>query len=474
MMSRNLRTFRTVCLLLLLVGGYAMDSSSNPDVGHGGAGGSQSGGWQSDGNWRGGGWQSGGNWQDGGWQSGGSWQGGWYSDWRSRPQEVPDPAEVCAPPADTQKMSKKAKKKVCIDATAEAITNAGLAASSGGLPQTGTANPAAAASSTWIPEDSTAPPPPTGPPPTTVAVPPGPPQGPPPSASSGGLPQTGAGGGGGGQQRRSCPLTCCLCDEVVEKASEFLLSNRGKGGDDVHGRLWGYCFECSEYYPDSEDPDVVAKARREFKQQSKKAFERLKDVNHKRAERARSASLATLNEVLKEKYKEASANEIRTKSFEMITMVVMRWVEDIDELDEKERNITTSALTVIHAEWMKDVMAQAENYLFVPQVSLANIGDYHQYLTYVRRSIFVSFACRLLEPPVVAGGRGQLALLLPDVPHSIPRTRSNHEERWHEAHATLQDPGRDEPIDNGVQDPPGHLACCGGREVPRERCRPVR
>ena len=115
----------------------------------------------------------------------------------------------------------------------------------------------------------------------------------------------------------------------------------------------------------------------------------------------------------------------------MITMVVMRWVEDIDELDEKERNITTSALTVIHAEWMKDVMAQAENYLFVPQVSLANIGVYHQYLTYVRRSIFVSFACRLLEPPVVAGGRGQLALLLPDVPHSIPRTRSNHEERWH-------------------------------------------
>ena len=188
----------------------------------------------------------------------------------------------------------------------------------------------------------------------------------------------------------------CMCDEVLEKASEFLLSNRGKGGDDVHGRLWGYCFECSEYFPESEeDPDVVAKARREFKQQSKKAFERLKDVNHKRAERARSASLATLNEVLKEKYKDESASQIRAKSFEMITMVVMQWVNDIDELDEKERNITSSALTVIHTEWMKDVMTQAENYLFVPQVSLANIGDYHQYLTYVRRSIFVSFACRL-------------------------------------------------------------------------------
>jgi hypothetical protein len=138
------------------------------------------------------------------------------------------------------------------------------------------------------------------------------------------------------------------------------------------------------------------KARREFKQQAKKAFERLADTNHKRAERARSASLATLSDVLKKKENpEDSASDIRTKSFEMVTMVVMRWVEDIDELDEKERSVTTAALSVIHMEWMKDVMAQAENYLFVPQVSLPSIGEYHQYLTYVRRSIFVSFACRL-------------------------------------------------------------------------------
>ena len=200
-------------------------------------------------------------------------------------------------------------------------------------------------------------------------------------------------GGGGGEQRRSCPLTCCMCDTVLTKASEFLLSNRGRGGDSVHGRLWEYCFECSEYYPEgSESEEVKDKARREFKQQSKKAFERLSDTNHRRAERARSASLATLSDVRKKKYPEYSASDIRTRSYEMITMVVMRWVEDIDELDEKERSVTTSALTVIHAEWMKDVMAQAENYLFVSQVSLPSIGEYHQYLTYVRRSFFVSFA----------------------------------------------------------------------------------
>jgi len=34
-------------------------------------------------------------------------------------------------------------------------------------------------------------------------------------------------GGGGGEQRRSCPLARCMCDAVLTKASEFLLSNRG-------------------------------------------------------------------------------------------------------------------------------------------------------------------------------------------------------------------------------------------------------
>ena len=66
-----------------------------------------------------------------------------------------------------------------------------------------------------------------------------------------------------------------MCDTVLTKASEFLLSNRGKGGDDVHGRLWGYCFVWSEYCPEShESEDVKDKAKREFKHQSKKAFER--------------------------------------------------------------------------------------------------------------------------------------------------------------------------------------------------------
>ena len=250
----------------------------------------------------------------------------------------------------------------------------------------------------------------------------------------------GAGGGGGssssGEQRRSCPLICCMCDTVLTKASEFLLSMRGKGGDDVHGRLWGYCFECSEYCPeDSEPEEVKDKARRECKQQAKKAFERLADTNHKRAERARSASLATLSEVLKKKYPDDSASDIRTKSFEMVTMVVMRWVEDIDELDEKERRVTTDALSVIHMEWMKDVMAQAENYLFVPQVSLTSIGEYHQYLTYVRRSIFVSFACRL--PSCRFYGWNHLWLRAASgswhfccpLPCTVPPARNSHKER---------------------------------------------
>ena len=82
-----------------------------------------------------------------------------------------------------------------------------------------------------------------------------------------------------------------------------------------------------------------------------------------------------LSDVLKKKYPDETSSGIRTTAFEMITRVVMRWVEDVDELDEKERSVTTSALPIIHAEWMKDVMAQAENYLFAPQVSLLLIGE---------------------------------------------------------------------------------------------------
>ena len=213
------------------------------------------------------------------------------------------------------------------------------------------------------------------------------------STSAGGQAGGGQAGGtssdGGKTDPQRTPLTCAICKVVVMLASMYMLAvnEHGIPYQPWCGQHFGWCYECHG------EGEGEKRAEKNYKQQCKKRWEKMRADYKERVAGIRTATWGNFEAKLLEAFPGLKQEKVRKLVLARMKAAVCMFAADFEEMSEECQDASKENFEQYIGE-LESMCEDPTN--ATPVVTLKFVKEEAAWLTSLSKNVGVSFVCRFI------------------------------------------------------------------------------